>query len=808
MAKSKNNKTNHNFSFYDSAPIGICALKMTDENPHIIYANPSFLYLINTDRVTYGEDHPELTQENIIGNTLNILWPSTKISKIINAIKNGHLLSPIALPIRDIHENQPLVPIDGRPTQRWFRLSLSIQHSEGTPTYILWVTDISEEKYTEEMWSQMAHEAEKTMEIKSNFLASMSHEIRTPMQSIFGYLELIADTPLKTDVRSMVSSARASATGLLEILDDILDLAKVDAGKMELDLLEIPLRTLIYGVLECMEVKLQGKAVKLDAAIDENVPFVIIGDPTRLRQILLNLVGNALKFTDTGNITIAVHLKCEHIRAFGDDIGLRFEVIDSGIGMPQAVCDKLFQAFTQADSSTTRKYGGTGLGLSISQKLIDLMNGEIGVTSEEGKGSIFWFEFPTQTASLDITDAQYPDLDGLAILSVEDHPQGAREIASSLHHMGAEVISCPTFQEGLTVAQSRRFDVAVIDQGLPDGLGLDLMKELVKLHPQMGLIMYTVRDDLGLQHSVKSLGATFLTKPASRMGLGDAVKDSAKKHPPSLKIDGPVRLLIAEDTPAVQDVLKRQLKTLGVDADFVENGEQALEKLKKQEHAILFTDLHMPKMDGYATVNHIREQEAKNNIPQHDGFPVILLTADVQLAQKQAYLKHGFNECLLKPVSLGQFRQLLIRWGILTHQTSIDAPLCDISPSLKHPCAHLDVTDKNLPPAIDEEAMITQLGNLDENVIEMMHVFIEMTEPQINKLLTTFEEQNAQNLADEAHSLKGAARSACCMVLGDLADQLQDRAEGDTYPEPDLIKQIQHEFERVKVEVRNLSFTE
>ena len=711
--------------------------------------------------------------------------------------------------------------------------------------------------------AEVAH-AENLTEMKSHFLAMMSHEIRTPMQSIYGLLELISDEDgLNEDVHSMLGTAKTSATGLLEILDDILDIAKVDAGKMELDILEVPVRTLIYGVNECMEVKVQGKKVKLRSEVAEGVPFVVIGDPSRLRQVLLNLVGNALKFTEVGSITIRVTTECKSLHIRDDKkFGLRIEVIDTGIGMPQEVVKKLFQPFTQADSSTSRKFGGTGLGLSICQKLVELMDGVIGVDSVEGEGSTFWFEFPTQAAEEDTTQ-DLPDLSGLAVLSVEDHPNGAKEIERTLKMMGADVTSVPTYEEGLTMAKSRRFDVCLIDQGLPDGLGIDLMKEIDKLQPYAGQIMYTVRDDYGLQHSARALGAKYLSKPASRVGLGEAVKSAAKQNAVIQDAGRPKRLLIAEDTEAVRDVLSRQLKKLGVEADFVENGLQALQTLKEGRHGIIFTDLHMPEMDGYEVVKRIRGMEDAQGVSQHEGFPIVVLTADVQMAQKQAYLSYGFNECLLKPVSLGQFKQLLIRWGVLQEdeisfetkpefEVELDFADVDEDRPQANPMASLDVSpvsegeevseeDKQEPqaeerapqpqddtpdqpeaeaspehetgkdndfvyevpdgPAIDPQAVEEMMGGFDDDTKEMMKMFVQMTTPQIENLRNVFDSGNASQIAELAHSLKGAARSACCPHLGDLAHKAQDIGDNGKIPEVELISAIEAEFERVKSEV-------
>lgn len=636
-------------------------------------------------------------------------------------------------------------------------------------------------------------QADALADMKSNFLATMSHEIRTPMQTIYGILELIDEEKPDEKIAGLVDIARKASSGLLEILDDVLDLAKVDAGKMELDVYEVPVRLLVRGLLEALGVKVHSAGIDLIDDIEQDVPFVVVGDPKRLRQIIMNLCGNALKFTESGSVTVRVTTKTKALEKPKTGLGLRFEIIDTGIGMSEEAREKLFQSFSQADSSTSRKYGGTGLGLSISKKLVELMKGVIGVDSVEGKGSTFWFEIPTIEVDTDKTTVELPDLTGISVLSVEDHPQGAKEIKNSLQSMGALVESCPTYAEGLKLATHRPFDVAVIDQGLPDGLGLDLIKEIMQIRPNIGMVMYTVRDDIGLCHSLKALGATYLTKPASRAGLGEGVKGAARKT--GISIDGPRKLLIAEDTDSVQDILKRQLDKIGgIEADFVTNGEEAVEALKSGQYGILLTDLHMPGMDGYALVEHIRSAEDQSG--KH--LPVIVLTADVQMAQRDAYMRHGFDECLLKPVSLGQFRGLLMRWGLLdTDHGSGEIP--------ETTTENQENKDENLSqsPAIDRQAMIDQMGAFDDDAIDMLGMFVDMTAPLVEKIKEAHTQGDMHALKEAAHSLKGAARSACCNVLGDVASALQDAAEDGENCDA-LIPRIEAEFTRVRDEVAKL----
>ncbi len=703
------------------------------------------------------------------GKNFEDFWPCQDVDDLAKKLKSP---TPPA---------EATLPFSRNCETHWALLTISQDKYDGEDCYTIWATDISASKEAEENLRHQAQQADALGQQKSNFLATMSHEIRTPMQSIYGLLEMIELEKPSANILSMAATARNSASGLLEILDDVLDFAKMDADQMELDLFEVPVRTLVRGILEAMAVKVQGKNIVLIDNIEEDVPFVIVGDPKRLRQILINLTGNAMKFTKDGTITIRVSLK----ERDGRHVVLRFEVIDSGIGMSEDVAARLFRPFSQADNSTSRKYGGTGLGLSICKKLAELMNGTIGVTSAPGKGSTFWFEIPTEEVSTNSTTLNLPKLDGISVLSVEDHPMGAKEIVKSLKSMGATVDSCPTYQEALELVKRRPFDVAVIDQGLPDGLGLDLIREIMQIRPFMGLVMYTVRDDAGLQHSLQSLGVAYLAKPASRIGLGEAVRDAAAKMS-TMHIGGPKRLLIAEDTESVRDVLSRQLNALGVEATFVENGREALFAVRSGEYGILITDLHMPEIDGYGVVNAVREDDKQ--LERH--FPVVVLTADVQMAQRQVYMRHGFDECLLKPVSLGQLRGLLIRWGLLGSETPEKTVQPEDQPS-------------NPASAIDRNAMVEQMGAFDENAIEMLKLFIGMTEPLVVRVQKALEHNDYHELKEAAHSLKGAARSACLNDLGNSAALLQDAAEAQK-PCEAFVTEAVKQFARAKEEIGNL----
>lgn len=711
---------------------------------------------------------------------------------------------------------------------------------------------------------------------KSDFLATISHEMRTPMQSVFGFLELMLLENPEPKLKNMIDRAMISASGVLEMLDDILDVAKIDADKMVLDAFEVPVRTLVRGVVEALQPRLREKDIILCDDVAENVPKLVLGDPKRLRQILINLTGNAIKFTPQGHITIRV------TRGGSDEEPyLKFEVIDTGIGLSVESQKKLFQPFTQADQSTSRTYGGTGLGLSISSKLVQLMKGDIGVDSALDQGSNFWFRIPLTEVieeelnsgrSQDLQLLPLPDLTGLSILSIENHQRAAREIASTLQSLGAKVETTPSLLEARAMINYRPFDAVISEQDLDDGRGIDFIRDLAESNTNTGLMIYTASIDATLRQSLKTLGAAYLEKPASRRGLAIAVAQTVTRPAMSDPTPHPQKILIVEDNLSVIEILKRQMEVLGVTADFAENGEEALIALNQGDYHLILTDLHMPKMDGYGLIREIRAQEkAQEKAGQNDHPPpcqaphqiphqtphqtVILLTADLQLSNYRAYMPLGFDECVIKPVTLGAMRQLFLRRGVaiagmrgahdmvaghgfgLKATAKTAAKSNDLRPTAQQEIFDkIDFTNQDdvafdgeqqmadsatnnaANTAIDIGVLAEQMGPLDEGALEILARFPDMMQPILDQMNVAAKAKNWTELTHLAHSLKGAARSAGAMILGDIAAELQQTADLLATPTPEsiaapkshdlpahLLPALDREFTRVKIAIVRLS---
>jgi two-component system, sensor histidine kinase and response regulator len=515
--------------------------------------------------------------------------------------------------------------------------------------------------------------AERASSAKSEFLARMSHEIRTPMNGVMGMSELLQATELTPRQRHLSQTISHSAAALLQIINDILDFSKVEAGKLELECIEYGLRETVEQAIEICASRAHAKGLELACDVGLDVPVKVRSDPMRLRQILINLVGNAIKFTDAGEVIVRV-------KAIGNDGLLRFEVIDTGIGISQEAQTDIFNAFSQADSFTTRKFGGTGLGLAICRELATLMGGRIGVDSVVGRGSIFWLEVRlAPIVELTPTFTRLPRLRlvGLRALIVDDNTSNREILAQHLKSWGVEVVATESSLDALAVLgtpEGLRFDFALLDDQMPGMDGIVLAKRIRddSRLADMRLIMLTTRDNHESNSDTVKLFAAILTKPLRRSQLLNCVTRAMIAAPESGLEYTAIRsvptatarafvpkILLVEDNPVNREVAVGMLESLGCVAHAAENGWLALEAVNNDAYDAVLMDCQMPVMDGLTATAELRRRE------QNAGgarLPIIALTANAMEGDRERCLAAGMDDFLSKPFSQQQLAVLLKRW--------------------------------------------------------------------------------------------------------------------------------------------------
>ncbi len=529
--------------------------------------------------------------------------------------------------------------------------------------------------------------AEAASKAKSQFLANMSHDVRTPMNGVLGMTNLLLDTPLTDQQRRFAETVRISGEALLAIINDILDFSKIEAGKLELEAIDFNLRQIVEDVHELFAEHAQNKSLELLCRFHDGVPDTLRGDPGRLRQILTNLIGNAVKFTEQGEVVVEV----KRIDGPGSRNGagagclLHFAVADTGIGIPAAIQPRLFEAFVQADGSTTRKYGGTGLGLAIAKQLAQMMGGDIGVVSERGEGATFWFtvQLEQSAARLDSAAVSRRNLTGLRVLVVEDNATN-RDI---LHHQvtgwGMSSGSAETGIQALSLlraaaARSAPYDLAIVDMKMPgmDGIAL---AEAIKADPAISrvrLVMLTsmVGQFGDIERARKAGILTCLSKPVRQSDLYDCLVKAVAAEAKALAgreegaFDGTDRgerksrfsgrVLLAEDHPVNQEVALAMLEAFDCEVEVVDNGRAALESLARSRYDLVLMDCQMPEMDGFSATAEIRRREDASG----SRMPVVALTASAMQGDREKCLAAGMDDYLAKPFTQDKLYAMLERW--------------------------------------------------------------------------------------------------------------------------------------------------
>lgn len=666
---------------------------------------------------------------------------------------------------------------------------------------------------------QAKQEAEAAVLAKGEFLATMSHEIRTPLNGIIPMLEMIGSGPLAPDQREMLQTASLSSQQLLRIVDDILDYSRLEADRLELETTSFNLRELLDSVIQLMAQPAQRKHIKLELHIDPAVRLPVRGDPLRLRQVIGNLVGNAIKFTEQGGVVVNVSRQGETASRHK----LRFEVIDTGIGLSAEQQSRLFNAFTQADASTTRLYGGTGLGLAISKRIVELMDGRIGVESTPGRGSRFWFEIPLLKIVGDLRPGSDDARPRVLLVSPDDALR--QRVTTQVTNLDLAVTAVDTTQEALDKLRASESPgqpgyvgvVADMDNLRLSARALhrnvmrmpaDAMPRLIWMHGE-GEIADELRDHgdfIARPPSDATLRAALAASiPAERTAssLPPVRNVMAPGHPataastpamptvPLLQIAGSRRLLLVEDNPVNRLVAQKMLASLGHECDTAENGHIALERLAQASYGLVLMDCQMPVIDGYEATRRWRELEAARGAAR---LPIVAMTANAMAGDRQRCLDAGMDDYLAKPVGREQLDACLKHW--LPAMTDIAsgaepavrpvAPLPDAPPrpatpsaSDKQPLAPPPlpappVGDASAAPSVLDESILDELA---EFAGDEMHRIVRLFLEDAPSLLRTLEQAAAgpdlARMQEAAHTLKSSSANIGAMALSATAKRIE-----------------------------------
>ncbi|MBI9076750.1 MAG: response regulator [Desulfatibacillum sp.] len=738
------------------------AVAVYDGIGNVVYVNPAF------------EEQFGWTMDELLGKPLDFVPPEekAKTEKLIAQLRTG---DSVLVETRRLTKDGRLLDIQASASMFWDKDHRFL----GT---VVIIRDITERKKAEQILKEAKRAAEAANVAKSQFVANISHEIRTPMNGVIGMTGLLLDTDLDQRQREFAETIRSSASNLLNVINDVLDFSKIEAEKLELESISFDLRFTLEDTCDLLAIKAQEKGLEFMCMVDPDVPSLLLGDPGRLRQILINISNNAIKFTKVGEVLIRVSM----VREEGDLAILRFSVSDTGIGIPKEKQGELFAPFTQMDTSTTREYGGTGLGLSICKRLVELMDGEIGISSQPGEGSTFWFSLPFGRQNQAAPPLPMGNIQGQRILIVDDNATNRRLLAVLLETWGCrfdETPDAPAAQKRLREAALKEKDpyaVVITDMQMPvmDGERLGrLIKEDPDLSPT-ALIMMTSIANRGDAARLSHIGfSAYLTKPIKQSVLFDclqtvlgeekpaqtaAAKPILTRHAIAESKKRRYRLLLVEDNTINRKVAMNILKNLGFRADEVVNGKEALRALEELPYDLVLMDCQMPEMDGYEATRQIRRQGSR---VLNREIPIIAMTAHAMAGDREKCLNCGMDDYISKPVEPLILSQVVEKW---------------LQNAVATVAAIQAFTAKPESAVFDRKGLISRMLDDQELVRDVLNAYLEDFPAQMRMLRQALDEDNATLAHLKAHTLAGASGNVGALAVRKTAYRMERAArEGD-----------------------------